>query len=197
MVFRKHLIFLTVILTVVLPLGCLSAVHAEVLTETERNLMEAEQNLAEHGLVLEDVVNEYFGFDANSRGFVVFLPPYRSDGVPNFIFFDVTGDGCVDLCTGRVFGSGMTRVEAVVFDPLAHERYILDGYNYFYFIQGVSDGRLVVIECGPYGYGDPLTDTWGTVAFEDGRLVFVPDEEQPVSATVNHSHPWFMPSADE
>ena len=73
--------------------------------------------------------------------------------------------------------------------PLAHERYILDGYNYYYFIEGVSDGRLVVVECGPYGYGDPLTDTRGTVAFEDGRLVFVPDEEQPSSGTVSHSHP--------
>ena len=184
---KRHLP--AVLLALVLLFGCVSAVHAEESSETERNLAEAEQNLAEHGLVLEDVVNEYYGLNANSHGFAGFWLPYMQDGSPNFIFFDVTGDGCVDLCTGRVFGSGMTRVEAVVFDPLAHERYILDGYNYFYFIQGVSDGRLVVIECGPYGYGDPLTDTWGTVAFEDGRLVFVPDEEQPVSGTVNHSHP--------
>ncbi|MCR5566360.1 MAG: hypothetical protein K6F61_05875 [Clostridiales bacterium] len=195
MTFRKHL--LAAALGIVLLLGCVSAVHAENLTDTERNLTEAEQNLAEHGLVLKDVVNEYFGFDTGSHGFVVFLPPYRPDGDPNFIFFDVTGDGCMDLCTQRVFGSGMTRVEAVVFDPLAHERYILDGYDYFYFIEGVSDGRFVVVECGPYGYGEPLTDTWGTVAFEDGRLVFVPDEVQPSSGTVSHSHPWFMSAGDK
>lgn len=192
---KRHLP--AVLLALVLLFGCVSAVHADESSETERNLAEAEQNLAEHGLVLEDVVNEYYGLNANSHGFAGFWLPYMQDGSPNFIFFDVTGDGCVDLCTGRVFGSGMTRVEAVVFDPLAHERYILDGYNYFYFIQGVSDGRLAVIECGPYGYGDPLTDTWGTVAFENGRLVFVPDEEQPVSGTVNHSHSRFMPAADE
>ena len=188
MAFRKHPV-LTAVLVLVLLLGCVSAVHAEGLTETERNLAEAEQNLSDHGLALEDVVNEYYGFDAGSHGFAGFWLPYAQDGSPHFFFFDVTGDGCMDLCTQRVFGSGMTRVEAVVFDPLAHERYILDGYNYFYYIEGVSGGRLVVVECGPYGYGDPLTDTWGTVALEDGRLVFVPDEVQPSSATVRHSHP--------
>ena len=190
MMMKKRL--LAAALTLVLLLGCVFSVHAEDLTGTERNLAEAEQNLAEHGLVLEDVVNEYYGFDANSHGFAGFWLPYAQDGNPNFIFFDVTGDGCMDLCTERVFGSGMTRVETVVFDPLAHERYILDGYDYCYFIQGVSDGRLVVVECGPYGYGDPLTDTWGTVTCEDGRLVFVPDEVQPSPGTAGHSHPWFM-----
>ena len=195
MPFRKHL--LATALGLVLLLGCVSAVHAENLTDTERNLAEAERNLAEHGLVLEDVVNEYYGLNAKSRGFVVSLPPYRSDGSPDFIFFDVTGDGCMDLCTQRVFGSGMTRVETVVFDPLAHERYILDGYNYFYFIKGISGGRLVVVECGPYGYGDPLTDTWGTVSLENGRLAFVPDEVQPPVGRTGHSHTWFISAGDE
>ena len=189
MIFRKHSLIAAVLGLILLP-GCFSAVHAE-------DLAEAERNLADHGLVLEDVVKEYYDFNAKSHGFAGFWLPYAQDGSPHFIFFDVTGDGCMDLCTQRVFGSGMTRVEAVVFDPLAHERYILDGYNYYYFIEGVSDGRLVVVECGPYGYGDPLTDTWGTVAFEDGRLVFVPDEEQPSSGTVSHSHPWFKPADDE
>ena len=56
MMMKKRL--LAAALTLVLLLGCVFSVHAEDLTGTERNLAEAEQNLAEHGLVLEDVVNE-------------------------------------------------------------------------------------------------------------------------------------------
>ena len=69
----------------------------------------------------------------------------------------------------------MVRIQMVVYDPLARERYILDGYNYYYGISGIEDGRLVVFEEGPYGYGDPLTKTFGTAILEEGRLVFVPD----------------------
>ena len=70
----------------------------------------------------------------------------------------------------------MVRTICTVYDPIAHKNYCLDGYDYSYGIKCVKDGRLVVVESGPYGYGDPIVETTGTVAIEDDLLVFVPDE---------------------
>ena len=141
----------------------------------EDPLAAGEANLADHGLTLDDVLSDYGGIIRATKGMPAFWLPYMPDGSPSFCLFDVTGDGCVDLCTTRMFGSGMVRIQMVVYDPLARERYILDGYNYYYGISGIEDGRLVVFEEGPYGYGDPLTKTFGTAILEEGRLVFVPD----------------------
>ena len=135
----------------------------------------AEQNLIDHGLTLEDVLNDYSGENSKSKGPASFWLPWLPDGAPSFTLFDVTGDGCVDLVRGRMFGSGMVRLELVVYDPLAHETYILDGYNYDYYISSVSEDRLVVVERGPNGYGDPVKEKTGTVILEEGHLVFVPD----------------------
>ena len=145
----------------------------------EDPLAAGEANLADHGLTLDDVLSDYSGITRKSKGFPDFWLPYMPDGSPSFCLFDVTGDGCVDLCTTRMVGSGMVRIQLVVYDPLARERYILDGYNYDYVVRGVEDGRLVVMKRGPNGYGDPITETFGTVVLEDGRLVFVPDEPEP------------------
>ena len=112
-------------------------------------------------------------------GFTGYWLPYSPDAKPMYCLFDVTGDGCVDVCTHQMWGSGMVRTHTIIFDPLNHERYILDGYNYDYVVRGVEDGRLVVMKRGPNGYGDPITETFGTVVLEDGRLVFVPDEPEP------------------
>lgn len=136
----------------------------------------AEQNLRDHGLTVEDVINDYQGELSKVKGPASFFLPWLPDGAPSFTLFDVTGDGCVDLVSGRMFGSGMVRLELVVFDPLAHEKYVLDGYNYDYSISSVSEDRLVVAKRGPNGYGDPVTETLGTMVLEDGLLVFVPDE---------------------
>ena len=142
----------------------------------------AEQNLIDHGLTLEDVINDYQGELSKVKGPASFWLPWLPDGAPSFTLFDVTGDGCVDLVSGRMFGSGMVRLEQirralelVVFDPLAHEKYVLDGYNYDYYVRDVSADRLVVVERGPNGYGDPIKEKTGTIVLEDGHLVFVPD----------------------
>ena len=37
--------------------------------------------------------------------------------------------------------------------------------------------KLAATEVGPYGYGDTLTYTPGTVVLENDQLVFVPDGE--------------------
>lgn len=139
----------------------------------------AEQNLRDHGLTLEDVLNDYNGENSKLKGAVSFWLPYLPDGRPSFTLFDVTGDGCVDLVRGRMFGSGMVRLQLVVYDPLAHEKYVLDGFNYDYYISSVSEDRLIVAKRGPHGYGDPVTETLGTMFLEDGLLVFMPDDTTP------------------
>ena len=96
---------------------------------------------------------------------------------PDFELFDVTGDGCADLCECVTWGSGMVRTDLVVYDPLEKNLYVLDGYNYNNLIDHVEEDRIVIVMEGPYGYNKPLTKTYGTVKTEDGRLVFVPDPE--------------------
>ena len=97
---------------------------------------------------------------------------------PNYELFDVTGDGCADLCKCVTWGSGMVRTDLVVYDPLEKILYVLDGYNYNYLIDRVEEDRIVIVMEGPYGYNEPLVKTYGTVRTEDGRLVFVPDPEE-------------------
>ena len=94
---------------------------------------------------------------------------------PEYELFDVTGDGCADLCGCVTWGSGMVRTDLVVYDPLEKNLYVLDGYNYNYLIDHVEEDWIVIVMEGPYGYNEPLTKTCGTVKTEDGRLVFVPD----------------------
>ena len=104
---------------------------------------------------------------------------YHDPAKPEFELFDITGDGCADLCRCVTWGSGMVRTDLVVYDPVEKKLYILDGYNYNYLIDHVEEDRIVIVMEGPYGYNEPLVKTYGTVKTEDGRLVFVPDPEAP------------------
>ena len=159
-----------IIFGMILLLLSISSAFAE-----EEYFAAAEQNLIDHGLTLEDVINDYQGELSKVKGPASFWLPWLPDGAPSFTLFDVTGDGCVDLCSGRMFGSGMVRLEVVVYDPISRDRYILDGYNYDYYVRDVSADRLVVVERGPNGYGDPIKEKTGTIVLEEGHLVFVPD----------------------
>ena len=161
-----------IFIVIILLLACVSFAFAEDIFAA------GEQNLKDHGLVLEDVISEYSEFGNSGNGFSGFWLPYLQDNKPAFHLFDVTGDGCVDLVTGRMFGSGMVRHEVVVMDPLSHEIYILDGYDYDYGVTDVTADRLTVEKSGPNGYNKPITKTLGTIKLEDGLLVFVPDEKQ-------------------
>ena len=102
---------------------------------------------------------------------------YLNPAKPDFELFDVTEDGCADLCTCVTWGSGMVRTDLVVYDPLVKKLYVLDGYNYNYLIDRVEEDRIVIVMEGPYGYNEPLVKTFGTVKMEDDQLVFVPDSE--------------------
>ena len=159
---KKHLV--TGFVWIMLLLLCASAAFAE----------DAEQNLAEHGLNPQDILLERIKFlpDENATRF----PFFREDR-PYYLWFDVTGDGCVDLCTERMFGSGMVRIQLSVYDPLNQETYILDGYDDYFLLDSVTDGRIIINKNGPYGYGEPLTNTRGTVILDNGRLIFVADPE--------------------
>ena len=101
---------------------------------------------------------------------------------PKYELFDVTGDGCAELCTCVTWGSGMVRTDLVVYDPIEKSLYVLDGYNYNYLIDHVEEDRIVIVKDGPYGYNEPLVKTFGTVELEDGRLVFVPDTDEEAGA---------------
>lgn len=131
------------------------------------------KNLSDHGIDLDEMLEEFR--EPYHSGFSGYWMPHGPDDRPAYWLVDVTGDGCVDLCTCKMYGSGMVRTHTIVFDPLNHERYLLDGYNYDYVIDGVTDGRLVVVKRGHNGYGDPITETCGTAVLEDGQLIFVPD----------------------
>ena len=168
----RQAIRLITVISLFLLLVCISFASAEDL------LAAGEQNLRDHGLVLEDVISEYSEFGNSGNGFSGFWLPYSQDNKPSFTLFDVTGDGCVDLVTGRMFGSGMVWREVVVMDPLSHEIYILDGFDYDYIVTDVTADHLTVEKRGPNGNNEPIAKTLGTIRLEDGLLVFVPDNPQ-------------------
>ena len=168
----RQAIRLITVISLILLLACTSFASAEDL------LAAGEQNLRDHGLVLEDVISEYSEFGNSGNGFSGFWLPYSQDNKPSFTLFDVTGDGCVDLVTGRMFGSGMVRREVVMMDPLSHEIYILDGFDYDYIVTEVTADHITVEKRGPNGYNEPITKTPGTIRLEDDQLVFVPDDSQ-------------------
>ena len=163
---KKHLFAgLAWILLLVL---CVSAAFAE------DSAADAEKNLAGYGLSPEDVFMEYLGYIPDSNGFRL---TSAEESRPAYLWYDLTGDGCMDLCTGRMTGSGMVRIQLAVYDPLSKEQYILDGYDYNYLADSIQENRLIVVKKGPYGYGDPVTEVQGTVLLDNGRLLFAGDPE--------------------
>ena len=98
---------------------------------------------------------------------------------PDVDLFDITGDGSPDLFTNVTWGSGMVRTDLLAYDPLNDELYVLDGYDYDYLISYAEEDRIVIVKKGPHGYGDPVTETYGTVKLEDGHMAFIPDSEAP------------------
>ena len=145
--------------------------------ETEEDTAGVE-NLSEHGIDLQDALEKLYGCAGKKLPASARLASPVPDWARKLIrLFDVTGDGCVDLCTCVTWGSGMVRTDLVVYDPLSDETYVLDGYNYDYLIDRVEEDRLVIVMVGPHGYNDPITKTYGTVKVEDGRLVFTADPE--------------------
>lgn len=145
--------------------------------KTEEDTAGAE-NLSEHGIDLQDAMEKLHGGAGTKLPASARLASPVPDWARKLIrLFDVTGDGCVDLCTCVTWGSGMVRTDLVVYDPLSDETYILDGYNYDYLIDRVEEDRLVIVMEGPHGYNDPITKTYGTVKVEDGRLAFTADPE--------------------
>ena len=107
------------------------------------------------------------------------IPPSGRFGSDRYELFDITGDGCPELFKCVTWGSGMVRTDLIVYDPVQEELYVLDGYNYDYLIDRVEEDRIVIIEKGPNGYNDPVTETYGTVKLENRKLVFIPDTEAP------------------
>ncbi len=104
---------------------------------------------------------------------------FTGPGQPEIALYDITGDGSPDLFTNDTWGSGMVRTDLIVYDPVGENLYVLDGYDYNYLIDKVEKDRIVIVEEGPHGYGDPVTKTYGTVKLENGKIVFIPGSENP------------------
>ena len=130
-----------------------------------------EADLQEAVSKMRQAVNEQL--PASMRMF--FPDPTR----PDIDLCDISGDGYPDLFTNITWGSGMVRTDLVVYDPVDEALYVLDGYNYDFIIEYAEENRIVIRKEGPNGYGDPVTKTYGTVKLEDGKLVFIPDAEEP------------------
>ena len=105
--------------------------------------------------------------------------PFAGSEKPDLALYDLTGDGTPELFTNVTWGSGMVRTDLIVYDPAGENLYVLDGYNYDYLIGRVEKDRIVIVKEGPHGYGDPVTETYGTVKPENGKIVFIPDSEEP------------------
>ena len=129
---------------------------------------------ADTGNVITYSPDEEFNRFVNSVSMFSVSDPNLSLELP-YYSADITGDGVEDRCISITTGSGMVRTDCLVYDTQDHTGYVLDGYNYDYKISGVENGRLIVVETGPNGYGDPTARVTGTVEIADGELVFVPD----------------------
>lgn len=87
---------------------------------------------------------------------------------------DVTGDGVQDLCTYIFFGSGMPRMDIVVFDVVNDEFHTLDGwdfrgaYGYNYRIVSVEEYGVVISE--RQFYPEEHDAKLGILTFDEGKL---------------------------
>lgn len=92
----------------------------------------------------------------------------------NIYIYDITGDGVDDLLTFIFFGSGMPRMDIVMYD-VAHDKfYTLDGwdfrgaYGYDYRILSVEDYGIVISE--NQFYPEEHIPKYGLLTFDDGEL---------------------------
>ena len=86
---------------------------------------------------------------------------------------DINKDGHPELCLTVTYGSGMISSAIVVYDVYNDQGYILDDrltYDYLIIGSTVDD---IAIERSEYG-GDGKS--YGTLAIQDGELIFVEDE---------------------
>jgi len=141
--------------------------------------------LTEDGVIASDVTNADLQEAITKMKQVMeeHLPPsarmsFAGPAQTDIALYDITGDGTMDLFTNDTWGSGMVRTDLIVYDPVDENLYVLDGYNYDYLIDKVEKNRIVIVEEGPHGYGDPVTKTYGTVRLENGKLIFIPDSEE-------------------
>lgn len=98
----------------------------------------------------------------------------------DYILFDVTGDGEMDLCTTVTKGSGIVSNSVVVFDPVENIGYELSGRSedIDYVLSGTDGGQLIVLKKRGVAYNDvddiPAEGIEGRLSIENDKLVFVP-----------------------
>lgn len=107
----------------------------------------------------------------------------------NVFIYDVTGDGVEDLCTFIFFGSGMPRMDIVMFDVAKDEFYSLDSwyfrdaYGYDYRILSVEEYGVVIFE--RQFYPEEHAAKFGLLTYENGKLGM--DEFDKKSSEYEHA----------
>lgn len=96
---------------------------------------------------------------------------------------DVNKDGYPDLCVTVLQGSGVVSSAIVVYDVQNGKGYILDERSTFdYKILGAAEDVVAVCRT-PFGKDGK---TYGTLAIEGDKLVFVENEEMGATTPVNN-----------
>lgn len=107
--------------------------------------------------------------------------------------YDVTGDGVKDLCTFIFFGSGMPRMDIVLYNVENDEFHTLDGwdyrgaYGYNYRILSVEKYGVVISES--QFYPEEHEAKFGLLTFEEGKLGM--DEFDEDSSEYDHAKELF------
>lgn len=91
------------------------------------------------------------------------IPGYVSDG--ERIYFDVTKDKNLDLCTTVTIGREWKHTAVIVYDVVNATFYLFEDDSVNYSISGIEKNKLIIKE------GE---DTRGTIKFVFGKLRFFP-----------------------
>ena len=94
------------------------------------------------------------------------MPGYVSDG--ERIYFDVTRDKNLDLCTTVTIGSDWKHTAVLIYDVANKTFYLFENDSINYSIKGVEKNRLVILE------GE---DRQGTLKLVFGKLKFTPKKK--------------------
>lgn len=92
---------------------------------------------------------------------------------PDFIEFDVTDDGNLDLCASVTQGSGIVSASILVYDVFNQVVYKLDDRGFYdYWIETVEDDAIYIRRADWQRQNDDGA-ILGILEFEDGELKFI------------------------
>ena len=94
------------------------------------------------------------------------IPGYVSDG--ERIYFDVTKDNNLDLCTTVTIGTDWKHTAVVVYDVANKKFYGIENNSVNYYIKGIEKNKLIVAEG---------SESRGTLKIVFGKLKYIPSRK--------------------